>query len=501
MKIKQVLIIIFALIIASFIGYRIGINRTGSFTDVLESTQEHHSPPPVVIEPGSGVETASYIIFKDDEGFVYAKSGDTGEIEFSGTDAAIVINNALNALTSGRTWKETVFLKGNFSLTKTGGEQCLTIPSYTILKIDGQLIYDEVPVGKVFLISNSAHGAGNTNIDIIGGRWNGNYPDTNCAEGGIYFNNVQNFSITQTEIVNTDGTGIYLRKCSDGTIIENTLDNLGVDTTGGAAIGLTGTNRTDVSHNRITNSAGGIYLGAEDASGFRYCQYNRIVANHIENVNRDAISLYPSQSVNCYVRFNVVSGNTLIDCSGDGQHAGVKVGHHVGDAHVEENDIIGNVITFHMHSTTAGGIAVFPDACRNNIVGNTFHMRTDSSGIVIASGADDNIIKSNYISNAYSAIRIHGNTTLVEGNYLYQSDKWAIQINTGGGGNNFITGNYISGVAVDNPIEIRNSGCTGNVIFGNYIYDSTAATEINDVGGWVDNNKTYNYEDEDGWVV
>jgi len=44
---------------------------------------------------------ASYIIFQDDAGRVYAKNGKTGMIEFSGTDAADVIQKAINALTSG----------------------------------------------------------------------------------------------------------------------------------------------------------------------------------------------------------------------------------------------------------------------------------------------------------------------------------------------------------------------------------------------------------------
>jgi len=42
-------------------------------------------------------EEASYIIFKKD-GDVFARNGDTGNIEFSGTDAATVIQNALNAI-------------------------------------------------------------------------------------------------------------------------------------------------------------------------------------------------------------------------------------------------------------------------------------------------------------------------------------------------------------------------------------------------------------------
>ena len=106
-----ILLVLFISISFLFIGYNFGINRTGFFKDVLEG-QEHHSPPPVVIEPGSGVETASYIIFQDDEGWVYAKNGSTGEIEFSGTDASEIINDAIGNLASGRIF----FKKGTYEV-------------------------------------------------------------------------------------------------------------------------------------------------------------------------------------------------------------------------------------------------------------------------------------------------------------------------------------------------------------------------------------------------
>jgi len=80
---------------------------TGLFTKITQpgsmESKEHHSPPPVVIEAGSGVETASYIIFHDDEGFIYAKNGLTGELELQDTDATTVIQSAINALTNGGT--------------------------------------------------------------------------------------------------------------------------------------------------------------------------------------------------------------------------------------------------------------------------------------------------------------------------------------------------------------------------------------------------------------
>jgi len=86
MRIKRISIGIILVIIIFVIGYNFGINRTGYFKNMIESSQEHHSPPSVVIEPGSAVETASYVIFHDDETpkNYYAKDGDTGEIEFSG---------------------------------------------------------------------------------------------------------------------------------------------------------------------------------------------------------------------------------------------------------------------------------------------------------------------------------------------------------------------------------------------------------------------------------
>ncbi len=53
--------------------------------------------PSTVIEAGSNVDTASYIIFQD-SGKIYAKNGTTGKIDFQGSDASMVIQNAINAL-------------------------------------------------------------------------------------------------------------------------------------------------------------------------------------------------------------------------------------------------------------------------------------------------------------------------------------------------------------------------------------------------------------------
>jgi len=179
MKLKQFLIIILVLVIASFIGYKFGKTQIGSFKSVIEPIQEHHSPPSVVIEPGSAVETASYIIFHDDEGFIYAKNGDTGKIEFSGTDAATVINWALSSLKPDRIWREKVVVKGNFII-----DSPIKIPSWTIFQIIGEITL--APNSNCNMIENEDWTNGNEEIEIYGGRLYGNRQQQSSGDG-IHF--------------------------------------------------------------------------------------------------------------------------------------------------------------------------------------------------------------------------------------------------------------------------------------------------------------------------
>ncbi len=58
--------------------------------------------PSTIIEAGSGVDTASCIIFKDGN-TIYAKNGTTGKIDFQGTDASTVIQDTINIMNEGQT--------------------------------------------------------------------------------------------------------------------------------------------------------------------------------------------------------------------------------------------------------------------------------------------------------------------------------------------------------------------------------------------------------------
>ena len=58
--------------------------------------------PPSYWSKVSPQQPASYIIYKDGLGYVYAKNGETGKIDFRGTDAATVIQNAIDSLSGGK---------------------------------------------------------------------------------------------------------------------------------------------------------------------------------------------------------------------------------------------------------------------------------------------------------------------------------------------------------------------------------------------------------------
>ncbi|RSN72959.1 hypothetical protein [Candidatus Methanodesulfokora washburnensis] len=116
--------------------------------------------------PATGNLPASYIIFKDEHGIVYAKNGKTGKIDFFGDDASTVIQNAINALTPNRTWKEKVVIKGEFTLSTS-----LNLVPYLVLDLsDAKLILGNGVNKHVIVgVPNST-----SHVEIIGGIIDGN---------------------------------------------------------------------------------------------------------------------------------------------------------------------------------------------------------------------------------------------------------------------------------------------------------------------------------------
>jgi len=164
-------------------------------------------------------ETAKYVIWNEGNNY-YAKNS-TGSIEFSGTNASSIIQNALDSLTSGRTWKEKVILKGNFTIDST-----IKIPSFTVLNLMKAKI-KLANEANVNMFENKDLVAGNSNIEIVGGILDGNKAKQSNGGHGIYLERVSESKIEDCTIKNTYSNGIYFNICENNRIIKNFVTSTG----------------------------------------------------------------------------------------------------------------------------------------------------------------------------------------------------------------------------------------------------------------------------------
>ncbi|MGC8895628.1 MAG: right-handed parallel beta-helix repeat-containing protein [Candidatus Bathyarchaeia archaeon] len=74
---------------------------------------------------------ASYTVWREGDEYYAA---DTSGIRFSGKNASQVIQSAIDALTPGRTWKEKILLKGDFTISTP-----IIVRSYTALEFQGKI--------------------------------------------------------------------------------------------------------------------------------------------------------------------------------------------------------------------------------------------------------------------------------------------------------------------------------------------------------------------------
>jgi len=165
---------------------------------------------------------AAVVVFED-AGTYYIQNGTTGEIVSSGTDPDDIINASFDELTSGRTWKEKVIVKGNYII-----DESIEIPSYTIFVLHGKLTVSGAPWRKNAIV-NSDMNVGNTDIEILGGYLDINYDQADGGYHGIFMRNVSNLKIQGVDIADAYSEGIELNYVSDFIIKDNTITNSGDD--------------------------------------------------------------------------------------------------------------------------------------------------------------------------------------------------------------------------------------------------------------------------------
>jgi PGF-pre-PGF domain-containing protein len=195
--------------------------------------------------------SASFIILND-SGTIKSFYGN-GTLYNSSSNAAALIQNTLDSLTPGRTWKEKVILNGNFTLNSA-----ISVPSYTILDLSQAYIkaadglYGDGTINGLFYNSNAKiiPNVGNTQIEIIGGIIDGNKANSGADNVAKYQSGIMMRFITDSifkniTIINFKTFGIFItRGAGSGTFINQSenvsLDSLSVENCDWDNIAITG---------------------------------------------------------------------------------------------------------------------------------------------------------------------------------------------------------------------------------------------------------------------
>ncbi len=362
-----------------------------------------------------GEETeASYIIWSDGltPSTYYAKNGTTGAIDFSGTDAATVIQTTINALTPGRTWQQKIVVKGNYELTAK-----VTLDSYTILEIDGKIkVADNMNDNGIFANEE-------TMITIINGEVDGNGANQGALTNinTILFDTCTNSRIYNVRVGGshrnaTDGESIKFLECVDCEVIGcsfysytgsydpikfwlshgcvalgNTIDSSGTLDSGAIQIAYGRDNV--VQGNVITCSVAGGFTGA--GIKIHYSEYNLVTGNLIKQSGWVGIDIIDTAS------FNTVENNIIRKIGGSTSSGGyfgmgIRVREASGGNIGTGNKIRNNDIFLKDGVASVIGIQVTTSGLDTLVEHNTVTAYGEVSyGVVIMAGAEDTELREN----------------------------------------------------------------------------------------------------------
>ncbi len=393
--------------------------------------------------------TSAYKFMVYPSGSTYYVKNAAGTVVSSSSNAATAIQYALNALTSGRTAKETVLLQGDFTLSKY-----ITVPSYVTIKLDG----------KITMASNTntwmLYASGKNNFDIIGGEWNGNQAGQKSGgtdRDGFWFQSCNYVTIKDLKIHDAPYDNIGCIDCDYVTVSNIESYNAGNYAKGsswwGHGLMFSWCNYCVVENNNIHDcNSGGCYFYTENDGKAQTINNNVIRNNLIQRTMTSGIEV-GCRGVEDTCSNNVIENNTCIDCGRDGEHAGVYLGWYDSSAirYADHCTVRGNTVyeTGNYYSTggCGGGICVRGHYCTitDNVVYDTYDVGVEIRG-------NYNTLSYNKVSNvrnsAYAGMQI-----------------WD-------GNNNEVVYNTISGCSIGISVWIGiTSGCKSNHIANNQFSD------------------------------
>jgi hypothetical protein len=340
---------------------------------------------------------AIYIIYNDGINN-YAKNENTGNIDYSDTNAALLINNVLGNLTFGRTWQEKVVIKGNFTINNT-----VQVPSYTFLQVIGKLTLANGANATVIDTNQYAKNVTISDAIIDGNKANQNTPDEIY---GIRLWDTSKSTIENVTIFNTKFDGLMV---ANG--LYNRIQNVDVEGSDHNGITFWGETRSiqrgHIGSNLIVknNTLEGVGLG--NISGVKVINIysfgnsrgvamddgsGNVIVNHISS--GDEYGAYISSDYVIYSNFHIINSTDR----------GIYI--KSGSVLVKNPDSV-NIINGYIGNAGAHGIDI--DSAKTVTVNNVTIDKSASTGISIV-GKDnfENISILNCIinTNKGSGIRI-----------------------------------------------------------------------------------------------
>jgi parallel beta-helix repeat protein len=452
--------------------------------------------------PGSTISYANVVFIVTGNGTTYTTTRvSNGATVYTGNSAIAAINTyAINNLTSGRTAKEAVLLKGTFTITGS-----IVIPSYTILALDGTVtLAANTEVGMVNATGTSSIPV--IHIEIRGGIWDGNKngPQMNQTtlaaalaaakvsghyiHSGIRCTYCADFIIEGCEVTNELLEPIKIVNSNYGTISNNFIHD---STYNGIGV-YEACSYIEIFDNVIrdvgdlpTSTGGGIYVLPSSAS--QVIRFIKIYDNSLIRCVADGVGL-DTLYLSATCKQCLVDRNTFMDTSYNGTDAAISVGHIAGDGGgvpgqgmvgYSDYNIISNNIVYESGATipnsVSGGTCYFV-AIRGkyNVVKYNILRNSSRSTIWMYLSANNNVIDSNRVYNdswftpKSTSYLLSMDTTsynVIRNNTFTDPTNHSI-INTTGGTSNIFTMNDIIH-SVNSGVGITIASSTTNTIMNN----------------------------------
>ena len=415
----------------------------------------------------SFVTPPAYTVFTDGS-TIYAKNGATGAIDYSGTTASTIIQNAINSLTAGRATKETVAIRGAFTITSS-----ITIPSYTILDL-GDSSFTRSGTGYYMFSATSVN-----DIEIRGG-----IIDSAATPGELYTTNeIQLVSVTNAVVegvtvnnaaedaVRIKGSSVNVQVIGStfynpnlhavcvcdlsavmhniiisGNYVDGTLvyDALTITAQGSHTITIEGNTIQNVNGTAASSSA----IHAEDSTGAIPSNIN-IVGNSIYH-GKDGITSAMARPI-------VISGNTIRDVN-----RGIQLQNPSGAI------ISSNVIDLSQSTASHTNHAIYLYGLVGGVIGNNVIKGSSSFANVYGiywdqtGGYTDNTITGNTFLRTLEAVHSAGNRNIYSNNNFRFTWHDGILVQPGSTTNSY-TANlfYNSGQTTDATYFDINMNATG----------------------------------------